>query len=108
MQLTENRKLTVTYRVEPGCLGPQGSDLIDDFCAYAQKGVASLDSGYVIWNIVPRHDKKLAEIQYSVLGKKMNHDQANKYLAVFSKSLDEFEEHLNDNLANLINEFSAV
>ena len=37
----------------------------------------------------------------------MNHDQADKYLGVFGKSLDEFEGHLDDQLANLIDEFST-
>lgn len=104
--LPSNKKLTVTFRVEPGCLGPQGKHQIDEFCTFAQKGVESLDSDYVIWSIVPRKDKKLPEIQYNVLGKKMNHDQAEKYLSVFGKSLDEFEGHLDDKLANLIDEFS--
>lgn len=108
LPLAENKKLTITYRVEPGCLGPDGASLIDEFCAYAQKAVESLDSDYMVWNIIPRNDKKLPEIQYNVLGKKMNYDQADKYLAIFNKSLDEFEGHLNDNLANLIEEFSKL
>jgi len=105
--LPESKKLTVTYRVEPGCLGPQGKDLIDKFCGFAQEGVQLLDADYVIWDIVPRNDKTLPEIQYNVLGKKMNHDQADQYLKAFNKSLDEFEEHLEDKLATLIGEFQV-
>lgn len=108
LPLPESKKMTVTYRVEPGCLGPNGTSLIDEFCTYAQKAVESLDADYMIWKIIPRNDKKLVEIQYNVLGKKMSHDQADKYLAIFNKSLDEFEGHLNDNLANLIEDFSKL
>lgn len=105
LPLPESKKLTVTYRVEPGCLGPQGEDFIDEFCVFAQKSVESLDSDYVIWSIIPRNDKTLPEVQYNVLGKKMNHVQADKYLDVFGKSLDDFEVHLDDRLVNLIDEF---
>ena len=107
LPLPDAKKLNVTFRVEPGCLGPQGESLIDGFCSFAQKSVESLDSDYVHWTIVPRTDKAQPEIQYNVLGKKMNHDQAEKYLSVFKKSLDEFEGHLEDKLANLIDEFSS-
>ncbi|WP_144395081.1 hypothetical protein [Pleionea sediminis] len=107
LPLSEDKKLAVTFRVEPGCLGPQGKSFIDDFCAFAQKNVQTLDSDYVIWNIVPRNDKTLPEIEYYVLGKRMNHEQAEKYLSLFSKSLDEFEGHLDDKLANLIEEFAS-
>lgn len=107
LPLPESKKLTVTFRVEPGCLGPQGDSLIDGFCTFAQKSVENLDSDYVSWSIVPRADKSLPELQYSVLGKKMNHDQADKYLGVFGKSLDEFEGHLEDKLASLIDEHTS-
>ena len=103
--LADEKKLTVVFRVEPGCLGPQGAGLIDDFCAFAKKSVASLDSDYVIWNIIPRNDKALSEVEYMVLGKKMNHAQAEQYLLLFKKDLNEFETHLNDRLAELIDEF---
>ena len=107
LPLPDHKKLSVTFRVEPGCLGPEGKNIVDEFCTFAQAGVESLDSDYVIWSILPRKDKTLAEIQYSVLGKNMNHDQADKYLDVFGKSLDEFEGHLDDQLANLIDQFST-
>jgi len=105
LPLQEDKKLSVTYRIEPGCLGPEGDSHVDEFCEFAKLKLQSLDSDYVIWKIKPRRDKTLAEMQYCVLGKKINHNQADQYLAVFNKSLDEFEGHLNDNLAALINEF---
>ncbi len=107
LPLSNEMKLTVTFRVEPGCLGPQGASKVDEFCLFAQSRVESLDSDYVTWNIIPRNDKTLPEVQYAVLGKKMNHSQAEKYLSLFEKSLDEFESHLDDRLAELIDEFMA-
>ena len=103
--LTEEQKLSLTYRVEPGCLGPDGAIHIADFCKYTQERIQTLDADYLIWNIVPRHDKALPEMQYSVVGKRINHVQAEKYLAAFGKSLDEFEGHLVDKLAELIDQF---
>ena len=33
MQLSDEKKIRVMYRVEPGCLGPEGADHIEDFVA---------------------------------------------------------------------------
>ncbi|MFL0803976.1 MAG: hypothetical protein K6L81_09660 [Agarilytica sp.] len=105
LPLPEDKKLCVTYRVEPGCLGPEGAKHVVGFCEYAQKNIQSLDADYISWTITPRNDKSLPEMQYNVVGKRMNHAQAEKYLAVFDKSLDEFEGHLEDKLAEFIGTF---
>ncbi len=105
LPLPEDKKLCVIYRVESGCLGPEGESYIAKFCSFAQSELRSLDSDYVAWNIIPREDKALPEMEYNIVGKKMNHSQAEKYLALFDKSLDEFEGHLCEKLATLINEF---
>ncbi|MCF2948300.1 hypothetical protein L0668_09300 [Paraglaciecola aquimarina] len=99
------KKLTVTFRVEPGCLGPDGADHIDGFCKYAKKAVAKLDSDFVRWVITPRYDKSLPETEYKTNNKKLDHDKAEKYLRVFDKELDDFEEHLQDKLSVLIDEY---
>lgn len=99
------KKLTVTFRVEPGCLGPDGADHIEGFCKHAKKSVADLDSDFVRWVITPRYDKSLAETEYRTNGKRLNHDKAELYLKVFGKELDEFEEHLQDSLSELIDEY---
>mgnify|MGYP000025747680 CR=1 FL=1 len=105
--LQEDKKLCVTYRVEPGCLGPKGKRYISEFCSFAQSQLRSLDSEYIAWNIIPRKDKALPEMQYNIVGKRMTHSQAEKYLVLFDQSLDEFEGHLCEKLATLINEFMA-
>jgi len=107
LPLPESKKLLVTYRVEPGCLGPGGANLISQFCEYTQQNIQSLDADYVTWEITPRLDKALPEMQYSIVGKRMNHTQAEKYLAFFGKSLDEFEGHLVDKLAGFIDDFMS-
>ncbi|MFT2091720.1 hypothetical protein [Paraglaciecola sp. 2405UD69-4] len=99
------KKLTVTFRVEPGCLGPDGIEHIEKFCKFAKKEVAGLDSDFVRWVITPRYDKSLPETEYKTNNKRLDHEKAEKYLTIFGKDLDEFEEHLQDKLSILIDEF---
>jgi hypothetical protein len=99
------KKLTVTFRVEPGCLGPDGIVHIEGFCKFAKKEVAGLDSGFVSCVITPRYDKSLLEIEYKTNNKRLDHDKAEKYLRVFGKELDDFEEHLQDTLSILIDQY---
>lgn len=103
--LQEDRKLSITYRVEAGCLGPNGVNYIIDFCQFAQSTLQAQNSNYIAWNIVYREDKKLAEMEYSVMGRIINHAQTEKYLAVFDTTIDAFEDDLNDQLTTLIHQF---
>lgn len=100
--LPEEKKLTVIFRVEAGCLGPDGADHVEGYCAYAEREMATVDAGFVRWSIVPRHDKAAPEWEYRVGHKRLSHDQAARYLEVFGKDLDEFEGHLQDRIALLI------
>jgi len=99
------KKLTVTFRVEPGCLGSDGIEHIADFCQFAKKEVAILDANFVRWVITPRYDKSLLETEYKTNNKRLDHDKAEKYLRVFGKELDDFEEHLQDKLSILIEQY---
>lgn len=103
--LPSDKKLEVFYRVEPGCLGPQGKNQIEAFCQFAQTAVTNLDADYVHWNIIPRYDKSLPEMEYKVLSKRLSHQQAQRYLDVFRQELDQFEEHLHERLTDLIEDF---
>jgi hypothetical protein len=98
LPLQQNQKLYVTFRLEPGCLGPQGEDHISDFCTTAQQRVEKIHADFVSWSIVPRTDKMLPELEYKLNNKKLNHDKAEKYLELFNKNLNEFEENLQDKL----------
>ncbi len=102
--LTPDKKLTVIFRIEPGCLGPTGTDLIDNFCAIAQKEFETINSDFMHWQITPRHDKDLPEMTYKINNKKLNHDKAEKYLEIFKQSLDDVEEHLHEKLSVLIDQ----
>lgn len=86
-------------------MGPAGIDHIQEFCHYAQKRVVKLHPEFVQWQIVARMNKKLPEIQFKVGNKNLTHEQAEKYLGVFGQNLEEFEEHLHDLLALLVDEF---
>ena len=105
LPLPQEQKLTVISRIEAGCLGPDGADHIEKFCLFAQKEFETVDADFVHWELVPRHDKSLPEMQYNVLNKNMDHDKADKYLQLFDKNLDEFEGHLHDKLAELIDQY---
>ncbi len=102
LPLSDEKKLTVIYRVEPGCLGPDGENLIGEFCSFAQAQIKQLDTDFIHWHLVPRNDKALPEMQYKINNKTLSHNKAVKYLAAFDRQLDDFEDHLNEKLADLI------
>ena len=107
LPLPVEKRLNVIVRLEPGCLGPQGAGIIEGFCRFAQGEVDLIDADFVHWDLSPRYDKSLAEMEYRINGKKLSHDKAAKYLALFGKDLDEFEGHLHHCLALMIDEFRA-
>jgi len=105
LPLAKEKKLTVIFRIEPGCLGPQGESHIKEFCQFAQKEVESIDADFVHWVLTPRSDKTMPEMQYQVSNKILTHDQADRYLDVFKKNLDDFEQHLHDGVTRLIDQY---
>ena len=105
LPLPDDKKLVVTYRLEPGCLGPEGKSKIEAFCDFARENMQFIESDYITCHLAPRYDKTLPELQYQALGKQMTHDHAEKYLSIFGKTLDELEMHLIENMTGLINRF---
>lgn len=105
LPLPNDKKLTVIFRVEPGSLGPEGANHVEPFCQQAGETFKTIDADFIDWQIVPRHDKSLPEMAFKVANKSLTHDQADKYLAVFEKSLDEFEDHLIQTLSRLVGEY---
>lgn len=105
LPLPQEKKLQVLFRVEGGSLGPDGAKHVDGFCAFAQQELDSLDADYMHWEIVPRHDKSLPEMEYKINNKKLSHDKAAKYLEIFGQDLDGFELHLAKSLSALIDQF---
>jgi hypothetical protein len=105
LPLDVDKKLAVTYRVEAGCLGPDGLNYIADFCKFAQSELQTLNSDYIVWNIIHRADKTLPEVQYGLVGKMIDTHKAEKYLSAFGNSIDDLENQLSDHLATLISQF---
>lgn len=105
LPLPEDKKLTVIFRVESGSLGPDGKDHVQPFCKKAGQVFKTIDADFINWQILPRNDKSLPEMAFKVANKSLTHDQADKYLAVFEKRLDEFEDHLIQTLSSLVGEY---
>lgn len=105
LPLSDDKKLSVIFRVEPGCLGPEGSIHISQFCDFSQTKIRSENSAYIVWNIVPRHDKALPEMEYSLAEKRLSHGQAEKYLALFDVDLEQLDSDFGDTLEALIDQY---
>lgn len=104
-EIPTSKKLHVLYRLEAGCLGPDGVNYIEAFCENVQAKVEQVDSGFICWQIVPRHDKALPEIEYAINQKKLSNEQTDAYLNVFDKNLASFEDELNELLGHAIEEY---
>ena len=102
LPLAEVRKILVTFRLELGCLGPQGRNHVDEFCTFAQQEFEANDEGYAHWNIIPRHNKSLPEMEYTWHGKKISRHQAERYLHALEHGMDEFEDDAHEKLVHLI------
>ena len=104
LPLPKEKKMTVVCRIEPGCLGPEGIDLVEEFCTFAQREIETIDSDFIHWELVPRLNKEYEEMQYQVNGKNLSHEKAAKYLQIFDVKIDEFEDRLHDKLSELIDQ----
>ncbi len=102
-----NNQLSIIYRLEPGCLGPDGTEKIDAFCQIAQQHFQQQTHLHVGLQLIPRNDKSLPEMEFEFAGKKLNREQAQKYLDLFNEDLETFEHELADQLALEINTFLA-
>lgn len=104
-RIPENRKMRAIFRMEPGSLGPDGSDHVDEFCTFAQLQLQACASAHIILSIVPRHDKNLAEMEYQIASKKLPRSKAGQYLNFFGENLSDFEEQLEDGLDAIIDQY---
>ncbi|MBQ4833588.1 hypothetical protein J8L70_10085 [Pseudoalteromonas sp. MMG010] len=103
MQISDEKKIRLMYRVEPGCLGPQGVEYIEDFCRYANKHIKS--PYYSKLMFLPRYDKTKDERQYSVSNRNLSQAQAKAYLQHFEINIESFEEQLDELLTKAIDLF---
>ena len=104
-QLSIEKKLTVIFRVESGCLGPDGKQLVKEFCELAQSEVESVDSNFINWVITPRTDKSQPEMQFEISGKTLTPDKAEKYLCLFDVKLDVLESELFEKITDLVDQY---
>lgn len=102
------KKLTVIARVEPGSLGPDGVDKIEDFCRFANQNLETDGQRYTKWQIIPRYDKTLPEMEYYIQHKKLNPFQVTKYLSFFQSDVDLFEEDFYGHLTNCIERYLGM
>lgn len=98
-------RINVTLRVEPGSLGPDGLDHIEGFCQLAQCFFDKQHVGFLQWQVVPRYDKSLPELQYSVNDKLLNDAQADKMLSIIDKNTDDMDQESMEHIANLIDKY---
>lgn len=103
--LADDKKLCVIYRMEPGCLGPNGADHISDFCDFACKTLKSFNSHFVLWRVQPRNDKSLPEIEYRINNKILSRDKADRYLAIMGEVIEEFEIHIHEDMSDMIEDY---
>lgn len=101
------KKLSVLCRVEPGCLGPDGREHIEAFCNLAQQAMKHFAVDLVTWTLVPRYDKTLPEMEYSIDNKWLSRAQVSIYFNTLGQDLDTFEEAFNDKLTAFINLYLA-
>jgi hypothetical protein len=99
------KKLLMTYRLEPGCLGPDGEDYIEDFCIYVTAAFMERKSSFAIYRFVPRYNKTLTEIEFSVNHKRLSEAKAGQYINFFGQTLIGFEEDLQNQLTRLVDSF---
>ncbi|MCZ8530055.1 hypothetical protein IW644_11370 [Alteromonas sp. PRIM-21] len=99
------KKLLVMYRIEPGCLGPQGADYVEEFCVFAKKKLKDNNGHCLRWTIKPRYDKTLPELEFQIKNAVLSRDNAAKYMDSFDIDIDAFEEELEESLADLVDAF---
>ena len=104
-KISSDKQLRVIARVEPGSLGPEGISHVEQFCRYANKNMSTSMQHYSRWQIIPRYDKSLPEMEYFVADKKLNTIQVEKYLAFFETNSETFEEEFYCKLTTLIEKF---
>ncbi|MDO6514418.1 hypothetical protein [Neptuniibacter sp. 2_MG-2023] len=104
MTITQTH-LTVNFRIEAGCLGPEGPAHIDQFCILAHKRLQALHSDFIDWNLTPRSDKTLPEIDYAISGKMLSRAQAARYFTIFDQHIEDFEAAVFEQLPIIIDQY---
>lgn len=99
------KKLLVMCRIEPGCLGPQGTDYVEEFCVFAKQKLKDHHGHCLRWGVKPRYDKSLPEMEFQIQKSTVSRENAAKYMDSFNIDIDAFEEELEESLADLVDVF---
>ena len=103
--LPDEKKMAVIFRMEPGSLGPDGLEYIDEFCIFAQTQLQACAVYYLNFFIEARIDKTSPEINFVLGNKNLNQTQVEKYLALFDEDYAHFEDELETNLEAIVDQF---
>ncbi len=103
--MTNNTLIEATYRLEPGCLGPDGAQYITEFCQFAQPLVSAHAPAFMQWVLTPRFDKTLPELQFSLAGRVLSDSQAERLCSSYQTDADTLVEELNHHLMLLIDQY---
>lgn len=98
-------KVTIVVRIEPGCLGPTGKDYVEEFCAFAAPVFSKINASFLNWQLTPRYDKSLPEIQYYLNSNSVPDEKAGQYLEIFGSNISSIEEDISAKLTISIDKF---
>ena len=96
-------RIQLLYRVEPGCLGPDGIEHIEEFCAFAEKKIPP--PNYAVFSFIPRYNKLLDEKEYTLLNRRLSQSQVESYFTKIDKQLDDFESQIDELIAFAVEAF---
>lgn len=96
-------KLAICFRLELGCLGPTGTDYIEDFCRLINR--VDFTYPFVTLDVVPRYDKTLPEWEFLLNGKLISEEQAERVLSVNDFTVDSMEEQVEQFLTLKVEQF---
>ncbi len=103
--MTQAIQLEAVYRLEPGCLGPDGAQYIEEFCQFAQPLVSAHAPAFMRWVLTPRFDKSLPELQFRLGSRNLSEDQADRLCSTYQTDTDTLVEELNHHLMLLIDQY---
>ena len=98
-------KIEVLVRVEPGSLGPDGSEQVEAFCELAQKLFRQKPEQDFEWTITPRYDKTLAEFSLRHQGRSLNIEKAEQVLSYYKTTPEDLEHETMDKISDLIDRY---
>ncbi|MFY8352255.1 hypothetical protein AAEU29_17070 [Pseudoalteromonas sp. SSM20] len=98
-----NIKLVIRFRLEPGCLGPTGTDYVEDFCRLIN--LVEFSYPFVELNVIPRYDKTLPEWEYLLSDKLISESQADRVLELHNFTIESMEEAVDEFITLKVEQF---